>query len=60
VWETGGCSRWYRDKSGKITTQWPGFTFRFRRQTRTFDLNAYHAVCAHDLTAATENDAASA
>ncbi len=60
VWENGGCSSWYRDKSGKITTQWPGFTFRFRRQTRTFDLNAYHAVCARDLPAAAENYAASA
>lgn len=60
VWETGGCSSWYRDKSGKITTQWPGFTFRFRQLTRTFDLNAYHAVHARDLPAATENYAASA
>jgi cyclohexanone monooxygenase len=39
---------------------WPGFTFRFRQQTRTFDLNAYHAVHARDLTAATETYAASA
>ncbi len=60
VWEVGGCSSWYRDKSGKITTQWPGFTFRFRQQTRTFDLNAYHAVYARDVSAAAENYAASA
>ena len=60
VWEIGGCSSWYRDKFGKITTMWPGFTFRFRQQTRTFDLNAYHAVHARDLSAATEKYAASA
>jgi hypothetical protein len=48
----GGCSSWYRDRFGKITTMWPGFTFRFRQRTRTFDLNAYHAVHARDLSAA--------
>ena len=60
VWEIGGCSSWYRDKFGRITTMWPGFTFRFRQQTRTFDLNAYHAVRAHDLSAGTEKYVASA
>jgi cation diffusion facilitator CzcD-associated flavoprotein CzcO len=61
VWETGGCSSWYRDKFGRITTMWPGFTFRFRAETRRFDLNAYHAVRASDLTTATtEKYAASA
>lgn len=60
VWEVGGCSSWYRDRSGKITTQWPGFTFRFRHQTRTFDLNAYHAVHTGDLPATTARYAASA
>ena len=49
MWENGGCSSWYRDKFGKITTLWPGFTFNFRRQTRTFDLNAYHAMSAREL-----------
>ena len=60
VWEVGGCSSWYRDQFGRITTMWPGFTFRFRQRTRTFDLNAYHAVHARDLSAATEKYAASA
>ena len=60
VWEVGGCSSWYRDQFGRITTMWPGFTFRFRQQTRTFDLNAYHTVHARDLSAATEKYAASA
>ena len=60
VWEVGGCSSWYRDRFGRITTMWPGFTFRFRQQTRTFDLNAYHAVYARDLSTVTETYAASA
>ena len=60
VWETGGCSSWYRDKFGKITTMWPGFTFRFRQQTRTFDLTAYHAVHARNLSVTTEKYAVSA
>ena len=30
----------------RITTMWPGFTFRYRRRTRTFDLNGYQAVHA--------------
>ncbi len=60
VWEVGGCSSWYRDQFGRITTMWPGFTFRFRQQTRTFDLNAYHTVHARDLSAATEKYPASA
>ena len=38
----------------------PGFTFRFRQQTRTFDLDAYHTGHARDLSAATEIYAASA
>ena len=60
VWETGGCSSWYRDKFGKITTMWPGFTFRFRQRTRTFDVNAYHAVLARELPVARETYPASA
>jgi cation diffusion facilitator CzcD-associated flavoprotein CzcO len=58
VWENGGCSSWYRDKFGKITTLWPGFTLRFRQQTRAFDLNAYHTVRAGDLPATERSRAA--
>ena len=60
VWEVGGCSSWYRDNFGKITTMWPGLTFRFRQQTRSFDINAYDAVRADDISAATEAYVASA
>ena len=41
VWMTGGCASWYLDAHGNNTTLWPDFTFRFRRQTRRFDVAAY-------------------
>lgn len=51
VWNNGGCASWYLDKHGNNTTLWPGFTFDFRRQLRTFDLEAYRSVAATDLVA---------
>ncbi|SHN24522.1 flavin-containing monooxygenase [Cryptosporangium aurantiacum] len=42
VWATGGCSSWYQDSSGRVTTQWPGSTWRFRMVTRAFDVGEYH------------------
>jgi cation diffusion facilitator CzcD-associated flavoprotein CzcO len=53
VWMSGGCSSWYIDANGKNTTIWPDFTWRFRRQTRRFDLAAY------ELTAPARAEAAS-
>ncbi|GAB2638956.1 NAD(P)/FAD-dependent oxidoreductase [Gordonia jinhuaensis] len=41
VWIAGGCSSWYKDADGNVTTVWPGFTFRFRNSLRTFDTDAY-------------------
>ena len=31
VWYTGGCNSWYKSKSGKVTTMFPGFSFTYRR-----------------------------
>lgn len=36
VWTSGGCSSWYLDASGRNTTLWPDFTFRFRKLCRSF------------------------
>ncbi|HEY2516277.1 MAG TPA: NAD(P)/FAD-dependent oxidoreductase [Polyangiaceae bacterium] len=47
VWNTGGCSSWYRTKDGKNTTLWPGFTAEFRMRTRRFDPAPYELV-AHE------------
>ena len=41
VWSEGGCRSWYLDSSGRNTTLWPDFTFRFRRQTSRFDEREY-------------------
>jgi cation diffusion facilitator CzcD-associated flavoprotein CzcO len=41
VWVEGGCKSWYVDKSGRNTTLWPDFTFRFRKRLRRFDPENY-------------------
>jgi hypothetical protein len=41
VWNSGGCSSWYLDASGRTTTLWPGFTWPFRRLLRRFDAEHY-------------------
>nr|WP_197377602.1 NAD(P)/FAD-dependent oxidoreductase [Mycolicibacterium baixiangningiae] len=46
VWMTGKCASWYLDAHGNNTTLWPDFTFRFRNQTRRFDLDAYQVTRA--------------
>ena len=30
-----GCRSWYQTKDGRNTAIWPGFTFEFRRRTRS-------------------------
>ncbi|MDX2594324.1 NAD(P)/FAD-dependent oxidoreductase [Streptomyces sp. WI03-4A] len=44
VWNTGGCTSWYLDPSGRNTTIWPGTTTEFRRATRRVDLAEYQVV----------------
>ena len=41
VWTAGHCKSWYLDDSGRNTTLWPGWTFRYRRHTRRFDPDKY-------------------
>jgi hypothetical protein len=44
IWSTGGCKSWYLDpRTGKNTTLWPGFAFRFRQATRSFSMGDYFA-----------------
>ena len=44
IWSTGGCKSWYLDpKTGKNTTLWPGFAYRFRQATRSFSMDDYLA-----------------
>ncbi|WP_328502785.1 NAD(P)/FAD-dependent oxidoreductase [Streptomyces sp. NBC_00457] len=44
VWNTGGCTSWYLDASGRNTTIWPGTTTEFRRATRRVDLSEYDVL----------------
>lgn len=41
VWTNGGCVSWYLDPSGRNTTLWPEFTWKYRWATRKFDPEAY-------------------
>ncbi len=41
VWLDGGCASWYIDESGRNSTLWPDFTFRFRERVRHFDESQY-------------------
>lgn len=42
VWTSGGCASWYLDETGRNSTLWPDFTWRFRRAAR-FDAADYLA-----------------
>ncbi|MGW0814170.1 flavin-containing monooxygenase [Streptomyces viridiviolaceus] len=46
VWNTGGCTSWYLDVSGRNTTIWPGTTAEFRRATRNVNLAEYEVLRA--------------
>ncbi|WP_455351259.1 flavin-containing monooxygenase [Streptomyces sp. SYSU K217416] len=51
VWNTGGCTSWYLDASGRNTTIWPGTTGEFRRATREVDLAEYEVLRVRALAA---------
>jgi cation diffusion facilitator CzcD-associated flavoprotein CzcO len=40
VWNSG-CKSWYLDATGRNTTVWPDFTWKFRQRTRRFDPASY-------------------
>ena len=46
IWAKGGCASWYFDETGRNSTLWPDFTFRFKAQTKRFDMDAYLATPA--------------
>ncbi|MBD9628602.1 flavin-containing monooxygenase [Pseudomonas sp. PDM19] len=43
IWERG-CSSWYKTASGRNTVNWPGFTFRYRQQTRQPEFADYDCI----------------
>ena len=44
VWTAGGCRSWYLDATGRNSTLWPDFTFRFRRQLSSVRAEDYVSV----------------
>lgn len=52
VWNTGGCSSFYIDGNGRNSTQYPDFTFRFRREAERFDAGAYEISTARPVPVA--------
>jgi cation diffusion facilitator CzcD-associated flavoprotein CzcO len=46
VWNTGGCTSWYLDASGRNTTIWPATTTRFRKATRRVNPGEYQVLRA--------------
>ncbi|CAM3058643.1 flavin-containing monooxygenase [Skermania piniformis] len=45
VWEEG-CTSWYRTAGGKNTSNWPSFTYDYRKRTRFFDPANYEEATA--------------
>jgi len=41
VWLSGGCDSWYLDANRRLTTLWPDFMTRFRRENGRFDPSGY-------------------
>ncbi|MGH3736337.1 MAG: flavin-containing monooxygenase [Micromonosporaceae bacterium] len=40
VWATGGCTSWYTH-NGRVTNNWPGLMYEYRRRTRRFQPDEY-------------------
>jgi cation diffusion facilitator CzcD-associated flavoprotein CzcO len=43
VWSSG-CASWYIDETGRNSTLWPDWTWRFRRRTARFDAESYRLI----------------
>lgn len=43
VW-SDGCRNWYTNDQGRIVNNWSGFTFEYRRLTRSFNLGDYQVL----------------
>lgn len=50
VWQTGGCTSWYLDSTGRNSTLWPGFATSFRLRLRRFRAGDYAPVPATTAT----------
>lgn len=41
VWVAGGCASWYLDSTGRNSTLWPDFSWRFRRRVARLNPDEY-------------------
>jgi cation diffusion facilitator CzcD-associated flavoprotein CzcO len=41
VWAQGGCRSWYQDSTGRLSTLWPGATWRYWLRTRRVRMEDY-------------------
>jgi len=46
VWIRGGCRSWYLDGTGRNSTIWPNFSWRYRWRLRRFQPDAYATTTA--------------
>ncbi|GAA3398617.1 flavin-containing monooxygenase [Cryptosporangium minutisporangium] len=56
IWVNGGCHSWYQDANGRVTTQWPSSTWRFRLVTRKFDVGEYRLTATPALAVAARRE----
>ncbi|HLL76330.1 MAG TPA: NAD(P)/FAD-dependent oxidoreductase [Pyrinomonadaceae bacterium] len=47
VWIAGGCASWYLDSTGRNSTLWPDFSWRFRRRVARLNPDEYVLNYAH-------------
>jgi cation diffusion facilitator CzcD-associated flavoprotein CzcO len=50
VWSSG-CASWYIDETGRNSTLWPDWTWRFRQRTARFDAKQYRLIAPAPLPA---------
>jgi cation diffusion facilitator CzcD-associated flavoprotein CzcO len=46
VWSKGGCTSWYQDASGSVTSMWPRSMWSYRRLMRRFETADHRVVSA--------------
>ncbi len=44
VWQTGGCTSWYKDAEGRNPIIWPGTVREFRRQTEQSGFEDFRTI----------------
>jgi cation diffusion facilitator CzcD-associated flavoprotein CzcO len=51
VWVAGGCASWYLDATGRNSTLWPDFSWRFRRRVARLNPDEYVLGFPNDAAA---------